>query len=309
MKSLILLFILTATVAKCLPVTKSAPGVCNSSECHKLSRILHSHLNESADPCDDWFLYACGKFAQAVPLKDGESAVDALALISIANEKRSAVILDDESLLRHGSKAVRKMKKLYDQCLNNSDENIAFSLRERLFGVLINHRESLIAHLQNASTLVPVKIPTIESIGHSIEKMDQREVCRSNVQYEYDFAFSRVFVDKYNGQEATRVARQVINSVHRALQGKVNVSAVNSNETLLYKHELAKLERNLVYPDWLLNDHELDSEYNLDEVENLEDLIRTKQGHPYWLMPITMVNAVFSPNQISKLTLVDCNDK
>lgn len=294
---LILLLIFTFTVNS-LP-TKVI--ICKSKECQKVSNILYSHLDETVDPCDDWFLYACGNFPKVNPLIDGESSIDTLGLLSNANDKRAETILDDENLLNHGSEIIRKVKKLYDQCLNSS-QNVLDDLKENLVQKLLRQREILIEQLSkpNSDFYVRPKVPSIKSIVDLVSTMSDRDYCSRTVQYQYDFAFTRIYLDKYVDQKSTKVARQVLNSVHSSLLLKVNISCANSNEKNSYKENLKKLERNLVYPDWIINDDELDSEYEDDETEDLNQLIEKLQTHPWWPMPILMVNAHFSPNEISK---------
>ncbi|RWS03114.1 neprilysin-2-like protein, partial [Dinothrombium tinctorium] len=47
---------------------------CNTKACHTIARYLQMNLNESVDPCDDFYEYACGNWSAQFPNPEGEDS-------------------------------------------------------------------------------------------------------------------------------------------------------------------------------------------------------------------------------------------
>ena len=278
-----------ALTATCLPANQEPPRtftVCQTEECKRAAQIITSHIDESQDPCEDWYLYACGKFAEVNPLPENSQSINALGLISEGNRRKAESTMDDPILKNHSSKAVREMKKFYDECLEKPDEDFLVSLKLKNREYLLSLRKRMIeiARQVKIETFVPLKIPTVEEIMNM--KLNKKEQCQMSVYAKYEFAFVRAWVDKFMNKSATAEARKVINNIHSAMLNRMNISWATEDDKNNYKEQLARLKRHLVYPDWIVDDKELDSEYDNDT-----------QGcnkHKSWFMPILVVNAAFS---------------
>ena len=84
--------------------------VCETPECEAIAGKLLNNINHAINPCDDFYLYACGKKpATETPFK------------TILDERKSN-LLEDPKLKNHGSKVIREMKEKYDKCVEEEIE-------------------------------------------------------------------------------------------------------------------------------------------------------------------------------------------
>ncbi|KAH9491460.1 Endothelin-converting enzyme 1, partial [Bulinus truncatus] len=110
----ILLTVLVVNVCTTLVRTE----VCLSDECRITSEYIQNNINMSADPCVDWYNFACGGW-----LKQNDIPADVYKWSPIVEvgkkiEKQLIDILDDKSweFKHRNSTAVRKIKHLYWSC-------------------------------------------------------------------------------------------------------------------------------------------------------------------------------------------------
>lgn len=62
--ALIAVLIIVIVLAVCLSGSKTATKdeVCETQVCQEISKIYKSNINESVDPCDDFYSFACDNF-------------------------------------------------------------------------------------------------------------------------------------------------------------------------------------------------------------------------------------------------------
>ncbi|XP_018361879.1 PREDICTED: endothelin-converting enzyme 1-like [Trachymyrmex cornetzi] len=71
--SLIILFVLlgalfiTVVILAVLYACKNIVEICDSEDCMRIAASLKESMNESVDPCDDFYQYACGRWPQEHP--------------------------------------------------------------------------------------------------------------------------------------------------------------------------------------------------------------------------------------------------
>ena len=271
-----LFFITLFGVTLSLPSNFNSAAVCNSKECKDVAKFIKGNLNEDADPCEDFYAFACGGFKKAFPIPQGTQNIDGLGLVKKQLTERQVGLLDDPKLKNHGSKVVRKVKQMYDDCINGNRENATTRMTGRVFG---NQPHSLIPEgmYKNQPFVI-----TPES------------ECREYAGYNYSWVITRLYLDKYFPIAEHKATRQAIMNVWKAYRNNIikNVPWMDDETEGTVNKGLDDLQINTGYPDWLSDDKELDKEYEGEQ-------------HPHWLMDPLTVNAYFYPAvpEISKYNL------
>lgn len=109
------LIALTTLLSDTFAFILDSPSICSTEECKLAAARIISNLNRDADPCEDFFDYACGRFRHEYP--KGRNYIDALGLLEITMKERLRNLLEDDILKTHGSNKVRIAKKIYDDCM------------------------------------------------------------------------------------------------------------------------------------------------------------------------------------------------
>ncbi|CAB3377245.1 Hypothetical predicted protein [Cloeon dipterum] len=93
---------------------------CITNGCFTTSSKLLSQINESVDPCDDFYAYACGGWIEKYSISDGASHVDQFQLIDDGNLFKIREILeanDEYSKIL----PVTKARQLYSVCMEEDE--------------------------------------------------------------------------------------------------------------------------------------------------------------------------------------------
>ncbi|XP_024884012.1 neprilysin-like isoform X1 [Temnothorax curvispinosus] len=93
------------------------PTVCQSQECKKIARIISESMNKSADPCDDFYEYACGRWPEHNPIPNGLESWSMFRRAQINVQKQIKEILD-EGPKKNDLLAVKLAKKWYAVCMD-----------------------------------------------------------------------------------------------------------------------------------------------------------------------------------------------
>lgn len=79
-----------------------------------------ANMNQSVDPCDDFYQFACGSFAQRHPVSKGQREVTYLSLEFDLMKRRIMERLDNTSLLLSSIKPIKHVKYIWDSCTKGS---------------------------------------------------------------------------------------------------------------------------------------------------------------------------------------------
>lgn len=96
---------------------KEEKTVCQTEECKLIARIIKDNINKSVDPCDDFYAYACGKFAENNPIPPEETSWSFIQMMQRNLDRQLEDILEVDSspddLL-----TIRLGKRYYKTCMD-----------------------------------------------------------------------------------------------------------------------------------------------------------------------------------------------
>eukprot|EP00731_Ephydatia_muelleri_P000105 Em0001g105a len=114
--------------------TSSTSQVCQSQECIKLSAAIISALDETVDPCQDFYNFSCGNWVQNNVIPDSVSSYNQYTLLSSLNSQNvRAAILQLQGTA--GAQAIQKLKDLYASCTSATGSTIQFPLMQILLQI------------------------------------------------------------------------------------------------------------------------------------------------------------------------------
>ena len=238
-----LFFLLGCSLA--YPSSSSEPSVCEYTECKETASEILSNLNEKVDPCHDFYSYSCGGRSM--------NTMSLSKIETVLKQRLAKDLYADDNLKNHGSKAVRNMKKLYDDCNK-------------------------------------------EDLGN----------CEVIARFKCMFAFFRVYMDKYFPVAEHRAAMRLVSSLKNTFVTEIldQIEWIDLETKKLVLKNMTELKLNVGYPNWLVDDKELDLEC---------------QGvkHKPWSMDLLEVNAQYEPQgngselskhiyQFDKISMLKC---
>jgi len=218
--------------------------VCLSNECKETAKRIKSWMDLSQDPCQDFYLYSCGNFKNQYPLPTGVGFVESIALVAHNLVKQIHGLLLDDNLKNHGSQVVRESKQMFDDCMKK-DDNLTDS----------NVFKSMV---------------------------DKIDMCQHPLEFKYPAVLSRLYVDKYFNVQEYQEAKNTILAVKKAVESlNIKWTSIETRETI--KNHLNTMQYNIGRPDWIINDKELDDEYNGKKHEAWQVKVRqANTAYVYW---------------------------
>ncbi|CAG5114628.1 unnamed protein product, partial [Candidula unifasciata] len=97
----------------------AAKGICNTPDCVIAAAMMAKKMNLSANPCEDFSEYACGRFIEETVLPEGRTRVGTFSVLSDENK----LIMKDiivEDIKDTKPLYLTNMKKLYRSCTNEA---------------------------------------------------------------------------------------------------------------------------------------------------------------------------------------------
>ena len=90
-------------------MAQTPPGKDAATSSQDLRGLNTAYIDKSADPCQDFFQYACGKFSSLHPIPPDRSSFGNMSMLSDENEKILHAILDKASAkVRAGRRTSRR---------------------------------------------------------------------------------------------------------------------------------------------------------------------------------------------------------
>jgi predicted metalloendopeptidase len=78
-------------------------------------------MDLSVDPCDDFYQYSCGKWANRHPIPRDKAGFDTFELLRERLDAQLRTLLEQEQLIEEeASNAIKKARDLYRSCMDHS---------------------------------------------------------------------------------------------------------------------------------------------------------------------------------------------
>uniref|UniRef100_A0AAR5P9C4 Neprilysin-2 n=1 Tax=Dendroctonus ponderosae TaxID=77166 RepID=A0AAR5P9C4_DENPD len=98
---------------------KEGQKMCLTPGCiHTASRVLE-YMDQSVDPCDDFYQFTCGNFIKNTNIPDDKSSVTSFSIISDTLQEQLRTMIE-EPLKADEPKPFQLTKKLYKACMNKT---------------------------------------------------------------------------------------------------------------------------------------------------------------------------------------------
>lgn len=91
--------------------------VCTTSACLETAKNVMKWMDDSVDPCDNFYEFACGKFINTTEIPDEKSSVDSFVRVQDLVEKQLREIINEDEQPDE-PRAFSLVKRLNKACLN-----------------------------------------------------------------------------------------------------------------------------------------------------------------------------------------------
>ena len=252
--------------------TKKQSKVCETENCKEEANRTMSFMDAKADPCSDFYMFACGKFSKMMPIPKGQTNTDVFTDESKKiNRVEEDSLLGNNRLLKSVSSAVRGLKKSFDACLKGptpkgkvggmrslvDEENYLNHLRTEVLVQKLRQRHELLeaegVDPNIAALLIPDVMTPTSQLVDELSKMAKIDLCTQKEMGDHPVPLLRLFVNKFNPPLKTAVEKNLLNKVVNTLDTTLKIPGETGPLMDKLKNTLAHLTKNFVYPKFILN--------------------------------------------------------
>lgn len=109
--------ILVVTFARC---ESENSDVCSSAICELEAENVLAKLDETVDPCEDFYRFACGGFLNATTIPDDKTSMESFSILDDKLREQLNEILNS-SITSDDIAPFANSKKLFKACLNEGE--------------------------------------------------------------------------------------------------------------------------------------------------------------------------------------------
>lgn len=99
--------------------SNSQSSICKTPGCYQAAANVLDFLDETVDPCDNFYKFTCGNFLKKTQIPPEKNVVSTFSVIGDLIKDQLKTILDEPIYLNE-SKAVKLAKNYYQSCMNQS---------------------------------------------------------------------------------------------------------------------------------------------------------------------------------------------
>lgn len=92
---------------------------CVTNECNQTAFQIKSYIDESIDPCENFYQFACGKYIQNMKIPEGKASIDLFSSAEDLVSEQLRQIINGPSRVSD-TKPVQLAKRFYSSCLNET---------------------------------------------------------------------------------------------------------------------------------------------------------------------------------------------
>ncbi|XP_045472072.1 neprilysin-2-like [Harmonia axyridis] len=95
-------------------------GVCETEECKDTSKKILGNMDLKADPCQDFYQFACGEFVKKAVIPSSRTEVDSFSTQADVIDKQIHTVLE-EPYKKEDARTIQLVKQVYRACMNETD--------------------------------------------------------------------------------------------------------------------------------------------------------------------------------------------
>lgn len=104
-------------IRRSLAFSVPSTTVCTSKECKNIARYVKRSMNQTVDPCSDFYQFTCGGWIKKNPIPKTSSSFSTFAKLNSHVEKALRIIIEDKTG-KYDNEYTKKAKIFYKSCMD-----------------------------------------------------------------------------------------------------------------------------------------------------------------------------------------------